>query len=145
MSEKLRLPTEINSHHLWYQRSQYRKCHEKRFRNTPGFVVPTTVPVHNQLHAELFYGPPKPKKNEMADLVDYVEGDVHPSLKVDRFWGAEAAMKFFIIQEFDNEEYTERYQATRTHLARQIGILSRKSTGVEFPTPEELYRYGKVA
>lgn len=141
---KLQLPEQISKHHAYYQRSLYRKPHEKKFRNTPGLVVPTAIPVHNFLHQCLFYGPPKPPKEEMHEMIDYLD-DVHPSMKTDRFWGLEAAQKYTIIKEFDNEAETDRYEATRLHLARQIGILSRKSTGVEFPTPEELYRYGKAA
>ena len=144
MSEKLTLPSEINTHHTSYFKKLYKKRYEKQFRNTPGLIVPTAVPVHNHLHYELFNGPPKPSKAEMGDLIDYLD-DVHPSMKTDRFWGMEATQRFFIIQEFDNEEETDRYQETRQHIAKQMGILSRKSAGIEFPTPEELLHYGKVA
>lgn len=144
MSEKLPLPTEVNTHHVFYQKALYKKRYEKHFRNTPGLVVPTAVAPHNYLHSVLFEGPPKPTRDEMGDLIDYLD-DVHPSQKTDRFWGVEAAQRFTIIKEFDNEEETDRYQETRLHLARQIGILSRKMTGIEFPNAEELYRYGKPA
>lgn len=144
MKQKLEIAPTLNIHHLFYQKALYRNSRERRFRNTVGLQIPTTVPVHNRLHRELFDGPPKPTKNEMGDCIDYMDG-AHESVKVDRFWGAEAAMKFFIIREFDNEAEAERYQDTRYHLARQIGILSSKSCGISFPTPEELWQYGRAA
>lgn len=144
MKNKLEIAPELNVHHAFYHRALYRKKHEREFRNFHGFQIPTQVAVHNRLHHELFLGPPKPTKQEMSDCLDFVK-EAHESFKTERFWGVEAAMKYFIIAEFDNEADTERYRATRLHLAHQIGALSRKSTGIELPSVEELYQYGKAA
>lgn len=142
MKNKHEIAPEINVHHLWYHKSAYRHRHEKHLRNHHAFQVTADVPSHNYLHHTLYKGPPKPPKQECIDLVDFVEADVHPSMKVDRFWGAEAAMRFFVIMEGENEAEGERYRDTRLHLAQQIGILSRKSAGIDYPTTEEMRHYG---
>lgn len=141
MKHRVETPHEFNNHHIWYPKSQYKHGINRQFRNTVGLVIPTPVSNHNQLHAELLHGPPKPPRNEMIDCMDYLE-DIHPSMKVDRFWAVEAVKRFMIISEFDNEAEADRYQSTRWHLSRQIGILSHKLSGVEYPTTEELRHYG---
>lgn len=143
MKNTIEIPKEFNVHHTWYWKSDYKKRYEKQFRNYLGFLIPTPVSNHRMVHRELFLGAPKPPRDEMGDCLDYLD-DIHPSQKTDRFWGVEGAQRFFIIKEFENEAETDRYQETRLHLSRQIGILTRKLSGVEFPTIEELYRYGKA-
>lgn len=144
MKHRIEVAPELNIHHVWYHKTDYRGRVERHFRNNVGFLIPTPVSNHNQVHRALWNGPPKPTKDEMIDCMDFME-ESHESFKVDRFWGPEAAMKFFIIKEFENEEETDRYHEIRHHLAKQIGILSRRLTGVELPTVEELYAYGKAA
>lgn len=142
VKNKLELPLEIDTHHLFYHKSEYKKRYEKQFRNSVGFLIPTVLANHRMLHRELYNGVPKFTKDEMGDCLDYLD-ETHPSQKTNRFWGAEAVQRFTIIKEFDNEADIPRYQETRDHIALQIGILSRKLSGIEFPTVEELYRYGR--
>lgn len=144
LRHSIETPHEFNNHHLIYPRNQYRNRLERKFRSSVGLIIPTPVANHNQLHAELLHGIPKPTRQEMGDCMDLLD-EVHPSMKVDRFWGAEAAMRFFVIMEAENESEGERYRDTRLHIATQIGILSRKSAGVDFPGPEEIYKYNQAS
>lgn len=142
MKNKITIPYELDKHHAFYFKRNYKPGIEKKFRQTPGLVIPTPLINHRALHRQLFYGPPKLHKDEMGDCIDYME-DVHPSLKVDRFWGIEAVKRFTIIKQFENEAGIDRYEATRDHLSRQIGILSAKLAGIELPGEQELV-YGKA-
>lgn len=101
----------VNNHHTFWPNRIYEHGEEQRFRNIGGFVLPTLVTNHNELHATM-YPPPKPSKqlreqiaefrcslyepnvyDEFERLVQFI-GDVANSA-----WSAERADEAFRIHE----------------------------------------------
>jgi len=52
----------FNRHHIFYPRYSYTSPAERRLRNLSGFIIPMSIPVHRDLHANVLH-PPKPSAN----------------------------------------------------------------------------------
>jgi len=98
------------------------------FRNHVGLVIPLDKQVHSYLH---FVVPPPPKftKNEMADCIDFVKQGEEYDSDTNRFWGAEAVMRYTIFLEMDaRHDNDKRMHNIRDNLAQQIGVMANNHT-----------------
>lgn len=116
-----------NYHHLWFHKPDYRSKAEKEFRNHKGLVLPLPIPVHDYLHM-IVSAPPKFKKQEMEDCLYFVEQSEEQDNTGNKFWGAEAVMRYTVFLEMDNPAVAERAHDIRWNLAQQIGIMSGAHT-----------------
>lgn len=118
-------------HHVFWEARDYKTTHERMFRNHVGLVLPVDKQVHSYLH---YVVPPPPKftKNEMGDCVDFVKQSQEHDTGDNRFWGAEAVMRFTVFTEMDAPHTSERMHDIRWNLAQQIGIMAGEHT-VERP------------
>ena len=118
----LRLPPKINVHHTWFPRSEYTTRFEKNFRNHYGNLTPVAIINHNLLHARV-QPPPMPERQQMKDLVDFLE-DTPAAIQMDRLWGVNKAIQFF--GQIACQDTEEAFKARRIHdnLQDQIGYLS---------------------
>ena len=62
---------DTNKHHIWFERRRYRSPLDKQFRQYGGFVVPTLVEVHNELHAQV-RPPLKPSPDLMRAVLSHL-------------------------------------------------------------------------
>ena len=101
------------------------------FRNHVGLVIPLNEEVHRYLHLEV-EAPPKPMKEEMADIMQCIKERDAWSHIDNKFWALEATMQYYVYRGADKPEHEERASDIRLNLARQIGIMSGEHT-VERP------------
>lgn len=115
-------------HHLFWEARDYKGSYERAFRNHVGLVIPLDKQVHSYLH---FVVPPPPKftKNEMADCIDFVKQGEEYDSETNRFWGAEAVMRYTIFLEMDaRHDNDKRMHNIRDNLAQQIGVMANNHT-----------------
>ena len=97
----------VNNHHVWFQRRSYKSPIERAFRNHNGFIIPTPVTAHNNLHANL-YPPPKPHRELMMGILSNLE-------------------EYNLANPLDGIEATIDFLETgriRKHLIQQLGYLT---------------------
>lgn len=116
-----------NYHHLFFHKPQYKSAFEKQFRNHVGLVIPEKIPVHDYLHM-VVPAPPKFTKNEMGDCIDFIKQSKDSVDTDNRFWGAEAVMRYTVFMEADSPQVGERMHDIRWNLAQQIGIMAGQHT-----------------
>ena len=63
---------EHDRHHVWFERAAYRTRLERKLRMHRGFVVPSLIEVHRELHAHV-PPPPKPNHHQIAGLLDHMD------------------------------------------------------------------------
>jgi hypothetical protein len=116
-----------NYHHLFFHKPLYKSAFEKQFRNSVGLVIPEKIPVHDYLHMVV---PPPPKftKNEMGDCLEFLQQSKDSVDTENRFWGAEAVMRYTVFMEADSPEVGERMHDIRWNLAKQIGVMAGAHT-----------------
>lgn len=114
-------------HHLFWEARDYRGSYEKAFRNQVGLVLPLDKQIHSYLHM-VVPPPPKLRKNEMADCIDFIKQGKEYDGETNRFWGAEAVMRYTIFLEMDSPPVGERMHDIRWNLARQIGVMAGEHT-----------------
>lgn len=116
-----------NYHHVFWEGKDYKRLHERKFRNHVGLVIPLKEDVHNYLHL-IVPAPPKPLKSEMSDCIDFIE-ERDKWEHEGRFWAMDAAMQYFVYRGADQPQHEERCKEIRHNLAMQIGIMSTGKTG----------------
>lgn len=118
----LKLPPRWNVHHTYWAKSEYTTRFEKKFREHHGNLVAVPVINHNLLHARVA-PPPKPERDQMGDLMDYLD-DTPVAVQFDRLWGVNKAIQFF--GQIACQDTEEAFKARRIHdnLQDQIGYLS---------------------
>jgi len=79
VSGELHAPGEVNNHHVWFNRRRYTSPLDKKFRNLGGFVLPTLIPPHKELHAEV-PPPPKPHPSLMRATIQFASGMAHENV-----------------------------------------------------------------
>jgi hypothetical protein len=97
---------------------------EKRFRNNRGLIIKMDVQAHRDLHHELFYGPPKPTRSQMHELVDIL--DSTPREQRLGTWGIEAAIQYFYEQAetHTSPRIAGRSERIGNHLTKQLGFIA---------------------
>jgi len=120
----LPLGPRLNTHHVWWTKSDYNTRFEQKFRNHYGNVVPTAIVNHDLLHARIS-PPPKPEREQMKDLIDYLD-DTPAAVQVERLWGLEKSMKFFGAIACQETEEAFKARRIADNLEAQMGILSMK-------------------
>lgn len=115
----------INKHHVWFERRDYRTSLDKRFRRYGGFVVPTLVEVHNELHAQV-RPPLKPSPDLMratlAHLADF-DGNHEETLK--------RTIEYFDAYPRRNELDENTLRSLSSNLMSQCVILFESGNGNE--------------
>lgn len=118
-----RRPATHNDHHTFYFRRNYRRDYEKRFRNHRGLIIREfEVEAHKELHHDLFYGPPKPNKTQMQEVVQMLDGIKDRS---NPLWGVLATQAYF------ESQTDERSQVIAEHLTQQLGYVVLKGATCE--------------
>lgn len=122
-----KINTETSRHHVWWERQDYKKHHERSFRRHSGFIIPK-VPngVHRYLHA-IIEPPEKPTRYEMEGVLRLVE-ERESWDSGNPYWAMEAAMSFFVGREVESPADAEHCRAIRYNLAQQIGVLANSHT-----------------
>lgn len=117
-----KLPPRWNRHHTWYRKSEYETRFEKKFREHYANVIATPVINHNLLHAKVSE-PPKPSREIMGHLLDYLE-DTPVAVQMDRLWSVQKTISFF--NQLSQPENEQAFVARRTadNLTSQMGYLS---------------------
>lgn len=64
---------EVNHHHVWFNRRRYTSPLDKKFRNLGGFVLPTLLQPHRELHAAV-PPPQKPDARLMRATIQFAAG-----------------------------------------------------------------------
>lgn len=118
------LPKRWDSHHVFWTKTEYTTRIEKRFRNTPGLVIPTPLTNHNLLHRRLT-PPPKPERQEMVNVMDYLD-DTPAAVQFDRLWGIEKTARFFGAIASQDTEAGFKARRIESHLQDQMGYLSMR-------------------
>lgn len=112
-----------NLHHFFYQRRVYRQAHERMFKNHVGLVAPVPIQPHRDLHAHMFYGPPKPTRGQMSAVMEIL--DATPVEDRTGYWGALATAEFFRAEaEVQTPRIAERSERIANHLERQLGFIA---------------------
>lgn len=102
---------DYNRHHLFWMKKNYKSPLEKSFRTHQGLVIPTYIPDHRTLHADLS-PPPKPGAQLMRGILSNLDRQLsHPT---------------------DGLLYTIDYLEGRderlaSHLTQQLGYLTLRS------------------
>jgi hypothetical protein len=65
-----------DNHHVYWPKRHYHTPLEKRMRMHKGFIIPTRIDYHRDLHSHLT-PPEKPSHQMIGHLLDYV-GNYHP-------------------------------------------------------------------
>jgi hypothetical protein len=63
--------SEVNKHHVFWEKKRYQSKREQYFRNLGGLVIPMVITWHDDLHANL-RPPQKPGKRVMDLMTDYI-------------------------------------------------------------------------
>ena len=114
-------------HHIWWEKSSYRKRHERAFRNHVGLVLPVDIPVHQFLH-HVIEPPEKPTREEMDECLRFINDRDAWAHEDNPYWAVEASMQYFVYRGADHPELEERCHDIRYNLARQIGVLAGHHT-----------------
>jgi len=64
--------SEVDNHHVFWEKANYKTKKERTFRNMEGLVLPMVITWHSDLHANL-RPPQKPSKALMNQIVDYTK------------------------------------------------------------------------
>lgn len=123
----LQLPKRWDRHHVFSPENQYSnkvRSVENQFRTYSGLVIPTPIVNHNLWNARGWH-PPKPDKQEMIDVMDYLDA-TPPAVQLVNFrlWGVEKAAQFFGALGQEDTEAGQRSRIIQENLLQQIGVFS---------------------
>lgn len=124
----LQLPRGWDRHHVFSPESIYSnkvRSVENKFRNYCGLVIPTPK-VNHDLWNKQGSHPPKPERQQMIDVIDYLEATPPAVQLADfRLWGVRKAEVFFgrIAMQDDNEQ-AFKARRIQENLQQQIGVFS---------------------
>lgn len=124
----LALPRNWDRHHVFSPESVYsRKVRsvENKFRNHCGLVIPTPK-VNHDLWNKQGSHPPKPEREQMMDVMDYLD-NTPPAVQLAdfRLWGVRKAEAYFgAIALQDDNEQSFKARRIQENLQQQIGIFS---------------------
>ena len=122
------LPKNWDRHHVFSPENIYSnkvRSVENRFRNYCGLVIPTAK-VNHDLWNKQGSHPPKPERQQMIDVMDYLD-DTPPAVQMDdfRLWGVRKAERFFgAIAIQDDNEQAFKARRIQENLQQQIGVFS---------------------
>lgn len=99
-------PVARNSHHVFYERRNYKAPIERQVRNLGAFVISANVVDHQELHANV-PPPPKPHFEQLHDLYQFMQEHVYQVEGLDGLeWGIVWAndRKLYTLEEnFENQ------------------------------------------
>lgn len=111
----------INRHHIWYERRHYNTPTLRRLRNLGGFVVPTVIFDHRDMHHKM---PPMkiPSKPIAVDIMD----NATTIERTDRFSVVRGTAAFLLEQHHEHADESYALEALRLarHLNKQVELLS---------------------
>ena len=114
-----------NYHHAFFHKPEYKTSFEKMFRNHVGLVIPINESVHQYLHS-IVEPPPKPMKEEMADIMQCIKDRDAWSHLDNKFWALEATMQYYVYRGADQPQHEQRASEIRYNIAQQIGIMANE-------------------
>lgn len=135
----LQLPKNWDRHHVFSPERDYCskvRSVENKFRTHCGLVVPTAKTNHDLWNARGSH-PPKPERQQMIDVMDYLD-DTPTAVQMDdfRLWGVRKTAQFFgaIAMQDDNEQ-SFKARRIQQNLEEQIGVFSMILVDITIPQP----------
>ena len=121
------LPKNFDRHHAFSPESIYSskvRSVENKFRNYCGLVIPTAKVNHDLWNRQGSH-PPKPERQQMMDVMDYLD-DTPPAVQMDdfRLWGVRKAERFFGAIALQDTEEAFKARRIQENLQQQIGVFS---------------------
>lgn len=117
----------FNIHHHFWAAKDYTTRVERDFRNFYGNKTYTPVKNHALLHARVS-PPPKPSRQQMFDLVDFLE-ETPDAVQMERLWGLDKAAQFFGAIACQETEEAFKARRIADNIEKQMGILSLRLAG----------------
>ena len=113
-----------NVHHIWWERRDYTSRFDKAFRNATENKIAVPTINHNLMHANVS-APPKPDKQDMFNLLDYLE-ETPEAIQMDRLWALEKSAEYFGRLALEDTDYSFKARRIQDNLEAQMGYLALK-------------------
>ena len=113
-----------NVHHIWWERRDYTSRFDKAFRNATENKIAVPTINHNLMHAQVS-APPKPDKQDMFNLLDYLE-DTSEAIQQERLWALEKTAEYFGRLALEDTDYSFKARRIQENVQSQMGYLALK-------------------